>query len=405
MNVAYDAQLAEHLLVRYMQMTSVMVFTALFPPAVKGGGPIRSVEAVVSSHPKEFTPFVVTSDRDLHEAVPLGVDRNQWTKYEGVSVRYTTLASPVQLFRGLLAARSVQPEILYFNSFFTPALTILPLLLWRVGFWGKPLLLLAPRGEFGGGALSRRGRKKQLYIRLFRFLRLHRSVMWHATARHEVDDLRRVWGNDIEVILREDQALLPSEPAAPNDFHGEMPRLIFLGRIVEHKGPFIALEALRHCSKPISLDIFGPSEDRAYAAKCEYIAGKLPPHIDVKFKGLLEPHEVRSQLALYDAMLMPTAGENFGHVIAEALSVSCPVITTPLTPWTELLSGGGGIIVPDRSPTRWAEAINEFTQLDAHERHAFRLSAADCYRRWCARPSTPHVWVLAVDANQRVHTD
>ena len=45
-----------------------------------------------------------------------------------------------------------------------------------------------------------------------------------------------------------------------------------------------------------------------------------------------------------DIFLFPTRGENFGHVVAEALSVGCPVLTTPTTIWTDLLTSGGGSV-------------------------------------------------------------
>jgi len=42
------------------------------------------------------------------------------------------------------------------------------------------------------------------------------------------------------------------------------------------------------------------------------------------------------------AFVFPTLVENFGHVIAETLSVGCPVSVTANTPWTELIQSGAG---------------------------------------------------------------
>jgi glycosyltransferase involved in cell wall biosynthesis len=46
---------------------------------------------------------------------------------------------------------------------------------------------------------------------------------------------------------------------------------------------------------------------------------------------------VREVFSRYDAFVLPTLGENVGHVIAESLSASCPVICSDETPWTDLL--------------------------------------------------------------------
>ena len=37
-----------------------------------------------------------------------------------------------------------------------------------------------------------------------------------------------------------------------------------------------------------------------------------------------------------DFLILPTKGENFGHVIAESLSASLPVIISQNTPWRNL---------------------------------------------------------------------
>ena len=79
-------------------------------------------------------------------------------------------------------------------------------------------------------------------------------------------------------------------------------------------------------------------------------------------------------------MLMPTAGENFGHVIAEALSVSCPVMCTPATPWTECLTAGGGLVVDTLEPHDWRVAIERLAAASPAERLAFRLRAGEAFK-------------------------
>lgn len=378
----------------------VAVFTGLYPPAARGGGPTRSTEALTQTAPSGIEPKVITSDADLGERAKMPVPRNVWSIREGVPVRYTSDRSPFQLLRGFSDLKRSRPSLLYFNSFFSPSFTILPLLLWRFGYWGKPVLLLAPRGQFGKEARSRKSRKKRLYIRMFRILGIQRFVIWHSTAEHETDDIQHEWGSDARIVLRENQTLLPDEPTPPDYAPQELPRFAFVGRLVEHKGLAVALGALRRSSRPLALDIYGPEEDPAYVRKCKELLSELPQNVDVRFMGPLSPWEVRPALISYDALLMPTAGENFGHVIAEALSVSCPVIATSKTPWTETLRAGGGEVVDGRDLQTWTEAIGHFAGLTADARMKARQSAGDAYRRWRARPEKPHVWILALDAAQ-----
>ncbi|GAA3656057.1 glycosyltransferase family 4 protein [Microbacterium marinilacus] len=372
------------------QGIKVAVLTALFPPAYRGGGPIRSAEAMVAAAPVKYRPVVLTGDRDLGSSEPLPVETNRWTDHDGFPVYYVNTRSIGALVRAFRSVRRERPEILHFNSFFDPRLTIVPIMMWRLGFWGRPTLLLAPRGEFGRGAIQRRAVKKRLYMALFRLLRIDRAVTWHSTADHETEDIRREWGADARIVLRENHTLLPREPLAPAVPSGDVVRLTFVGRIVEHKGLAVAIEAASD-SGPLILDVYGATEDKQYADHCESLAKSVAENVTVTFKGLVDAGEVRQVLSGYDGLLMPTAGENFGHVIAEALSASCPVVVTPYTPWTETLESAG-IIVPDRDPSSWTAAIKRLSAMSPAQRSALRQNAADAYRMWRARESAPHVW-------------
>lgn len=372
----------------------VAVFAPLYPPAFRGGGPIRSTAAMVASAPDGYTPVVLTADADLGADKPLDVPRNEWSNRAGVDIYYASVRSLSRLWKAFRAVRRRGPEMLHLNGFFNPALTILPLLLWRVGFWGRATLLIAPRGEFGDAALSRRNAKKRLYIRLFRFLRLNHFVIWHATAQHEAEDIRGLWGSEARIALRENDVLLPVEPLVPSRWPNGVARVAFVGRLVEHKGLAVALEALKSVRVGIRLDVYGSREDLAYVAMCEAIASGLSAPVEVRFRGELAPDAVRVAMAEYDAVVMPTAGENFGHVIAEALSSSCPVIATPYTPWTHVLRSAG-LVVDDREPTSWAVALERFAALSASERRMMRVRAGDAYRAWRSRQTPPHVWILA----------
>ena len=375
---------------------TVAVFTALYPPASRGGGPIRSTEAMVAASPAGVVPIVLTGDRDLGAHEPMAVPRNTWTTRGGIEVRYTS-PSLADLFKGFRELKRRRPSLLYFNSFFEAKFTILPLMLWRIGFWGRPKLLVAPRGEFGSGALNRRTAKKRLYMQVFRLLGIHRSVVWHSTAAHESEDIRKTLGSNARIILRENHTLLPLEAQTPPASPGAIPDFVFLGRLVEHKGLNILLKALAGFTDPLQLSIYGPEEDQAYVDECKALAARLPDCIAVEFNGAVAPDDVRKVISSYDALLLPTAGENFGHVIAEALSVSCPVMVTATTPWTQTLQQGGGVVVADRNPANWATALQNLATASAAERLQLRQAAAGSYETWRSRAEAPHVWSLALE--------
>lgn len=368
----------------------VAVFAPLYPPAFMGGGPIRSIAALVANAPAQTRAVVLTKDTDLGGTEPMPVTSDSWSHHTGHDVYYANMRSPRAYSRALVALRRTKPSLLHFNSFMNPKLTIIPLILWRLGFWGGAKILLSPRGEFGEGALRRRSAKKRIYMQFFRALRLHESVVWHSTAAHETSDLRQTWGDSAVIIERENDTLLADSAFRPHPVEGPL-RAVFLGRIVEHKGLHIALEALANVKGDVRLDVYGSREDAAYGLRCEALVATLPPNVSVEFHGPVRPDLVVDVLREHEVLLMPTAGENFGHVIAEALSASCAVAVTPFTPWTEDLSAGGGFVL-DRDAASWSACIDELAGASSGTRMSHRAAAGAVYDRRLARPRPPHLW-------------
>ena len=96
----------------------------------------------------------------------------------------------------------------------------------------------------------------------------------------------------------------------------------------------------------IRLDIWGPIEDEEYAAECRRAAQAAPASVTIRWCGDLRHEDVAPLMRDYDALLLPTLGENFGHAIFEALSCGLPVVTSDRTPWRELQRLGIGADLP-----------------------------------------------------------
>lgn len=373
----------------------VAVFAPSYPPAYLGGGPARTLEALVREAPEKLSLSVVAPSRDLDGSV-LPVQTNEWIR----GTRSRVMYAPVHTARGLKRAygmvRETRPDLIYLNSFFDLRMSVLPQLLARFRFWGSSRILLAPRGEFNAGALQVRPMKKKLFILVYKMLKFPRRVAWHASTELEASTVRRLWGQDALVLVREDETGLPEKALEPTRQPGEL-RAVFLGRIVRNKGLLTALRALRTTRGPVLFDIYGPNEDPAYFRECELEAAQCPPNVEIRFRGAIAPEEVRGMLSKMDVMLMPTSSENFGHVIAEALSVSCPVICSPHTPWTQDLESGGGLVADITAVDSWTEAIETFSLATPDERLLLRQRAGQAFCAWRKRSKGPHVLATMAD--------
>lgn len=373
----------------------VVVLAGLYPPAKHGGGPIRTLEALVQLAPDDVRLAVVAGDQDLGSYERLGVPRNSWTLRDGVRCYYVSADQPGRLLRMWREVAGLRPDLVYLNSFFSVQFSIVPQLLRRIGWCRGSTILLAPRGEFSAGALGLKSGKKRMYMRFYLALGFDRRVIWQASSSNERTDIRAIWGSNQRVIIHEDETLLPIKACASVLSAGNGLRVIFLGRISPMKGLDVLLQAVIKAGGGILLDIYGPEEDPVYSRRCRRLAAGSPGTVVVRFLGAVDPKVVRSVFARYDLFALPTAGENFCHAIAESLSVGTPVMCTDRTPWTERLLAGGGTVVNSRAPQDWTHAIDEYARLDSSVLNDRRIGAARAYESWRTEDKGAHIFHTA----------
>ena len=122
----------------------------------------------------------------------------------------------------------------------------------------------------------------------------------------------------------------------------------------------------------VHLDVYGVLEDKEYWNECKKKINTLPDNIKVEYKGLVSHDEVHETFRKYDAFIFPTFSENFGHVIAEALMVGCPVIISDQTPWLDVDSVKGGWSIPLENSGEFVHAIQEIVDADKNQEKMFK---------------------------------
>src|SRR5271167_3077843 len=183
----------------------VLVLAGACMPGYKAGGLIRSIANLVAALGEEFDFRIVTVDRDLGDKVPYpGVVTNRWVRVGRAEVLYLRPGLIGALRMAALVCSVDGNTVLYLNSFFSRRFSILPVLLWRLKLCRSRRVLLAPRGEFSLGALRLKRRRKFSYIRVSRWLRLYRSLIWHVSGDLEAQDLAREFPGLGEVVVAND---------------------------------------------------------------------------------------------------------------------------------------------------------------------------------------------------------
>jgi glycosyltransferase involved in cell wall biosynthesis len=195
-------------------------------------------------------------------------------------------------------------------------------------------LIISPRGMLEPWALTYRAWKKRIAWAIFQHRDLDSAALLMATSEQEAESIRKVG-------LRQPIAIIPNGIDLPP---GEKPPLshesgrcaLFLSRIHPKKGLMNLVAAWARVSpEGWRMVIAGPDEGR-HREEVELSVQRAGLGHYFEFVGPVEGDAKEKLYRQADLFILPTFSENFGMVVAEALSYGIPVITTKGAPWEEL---------------------------------------------------------------------
>jgi glycosyltransferase involved in cell wall biosynthesis len=302
------------------------IITEYFHPFSDAGGPIRSIENIINNFAAESNICILTSSSDYNNN-PLPKDYIVNTifsdKFTGHKIAYVSkyLTGLFFLFRSVK-----RNDIVYINGLFKPSLNLIPILI-------SNKLIISPRGMLQYNLLKQKSLVKQLYLRLLKFIFLFKNVQWHATTKQEALEIINVFGKKTNIKVISNVPVRPFTVTKNHVKHPQALLLVYYGLIVENKGLLSLIQTLKNLNYPVSLDIYGSVKDKAYWKLCQQQINENNSLASFYYKGHANPADSQTILASYDALVLLTKGENFGHSIYEALSVGTPVIISDKTPW------------------------------------------------------------------------
>lgn len=369
----------------------VLIVCDYYLPGFESGGAMRTLVNMVDRLSDEFDFRIITRDHDgpLNRKRYDNIQVNAWNIVNDAAVYYLS-RERIRPFKIRSLIKAVRPDAIYVNSFFSP-LTFMVLLLYRLRTVGNIHIVLAPEGEFSSGAIAIKGAKKQLYIKVGKSLRLFDDLVWKAAAASERADINRVMGSKRNILIAANLPPVPSPGEVEQNVilpkaEGSV-KMVFLSRYMRKKNFNWLFEHLCGIKGELRIDICGPIEEIDYADEARRLIDTLPDNVTINWVGPVPHAEVARTLANYHFFILPTLGENFGHVFVEALSAGCPLITSDRTPWRDLEAKGIGWDLPLEEPGAWGEALNKCLNMDNEAYMKMSGSARRFAHDWLSDPA------------------
>lgn len=346
-----------------MKMTNgkkdILIITGRYLPGYKDGGPVRTLKNLTDYLGEEYNFRILTCDRDHGDQVPYpDIVVNGWNRVGKADVYYV----PPGCFSAKIIKRlSSEADLVYVTGCFSDY-SIKTLILNRFGQIAKPVIVV-PMGLFMPNAMKRKPIKYNCFITVFKLLGMFRKVTWSVTSEIEENCVRKVISKRaVCYIARDLPRKVKDEPTRKTKETGAL-RVFFISRISPEKNLFQSIEILKQCKSKIHYTIYGPIHNKKYWEQVQLKMKELPDNVQAEYGGNLESEFVVETLEKEHVFLFTTIGENYSHVIHEALSAGCPCVISDQTPWQDLEEYQSGCVLSLHDNKGFTHAIDRYAKM------------------------------------------
>jgi glycosyltransferase involved in cell wall biosynthesis len=240
-----------------------------------------------------------------------------------LTVRFRTIWG-LFLYGSRLSAKDV--DLIHLQHIWNPYIQVM-------AFWAHQKsipYIITPRGMLEPWIMAHNPWKKKIALFFYQRKAIQRAVHIHATAQMEANNIKGLGFNNPITIIPNGIDL--SDIKGKKENYGTR-KMVFLSRIHPKKGIELLLETWRNSdTQGWTLEIAGNGETN-YIENLSQSAQDLK---NVRFVGAQYGEAKWDFFPSADVMVLPSYSENFGIVVAEALAIGVPVITTKGTPWQDL---------------------------------------------------------------------
>ena len=324
------------------------------------GGPsqmVRGLSAALARQGCEVTAIATHANGDAGQP-PLDVPLQVPIDSDGYQIVYFRCAPfrrykfSLDLLRWL-GQHAREYDIAHIHALFSPISSAAA----RVARYRGLPYLLRPLGTLDPADLQKKRALKQLYARLLEKHNLAGAAGMHFTSAQEAAISERFGAQTQDFVIPigvEPQTTELSREAARAQLQAKLglppdiPLLLFLSRVEPKKGLDLLLPALEKCPVPFHFTLAGANpQDPQYEATVRSRIRNSSLGDRTTLTGFVTGDLKTALLRGADLFILPSAYENFGIAVVEAMAAGTAVlISKGVYIWQEVLAAEAGWVVP-----------------------------------------------------------
>ncbi len=340
-------------------------------PAVRYGGPIRSVHALCAalvSRGHSVSVYTTNIDGDDDSDVPLEMPVDM----DGVLVHYFPVSILQRLCWSPSLARCLRRTVSSFDLVHLHSVFLWPTYgAARAAHRAGVPYLMSPRGMLVGDVIRRKSRwVKSAWIQLIERRSLACASRVHVTAEIERNEIKALGLKLPSIFCVPNGVNWPRRHSAlsAGPFAGlARPYALFLSRINRKKGLDLLIRSWKWVPDLV-LVVAGNDDEEGYLSALKTLAESEGVTHRVRFLGLVQDEHKWALYENAEMFVLPSHSENFGNVVAEAMAMACPVVITPDVGLAKLVAEVGAGVVTTNEPRALARAIAKLHHNESQRR-------------------------------------
>lgn len=339
----------------------ILQVVSAYYPAVRYGGPIRSVHglcAALAARGHNVHVYTTSVDGASDMDVPLGKS----VELDGVKVHYFRVPALRRFWWAPEMGRRLRESVHQFDVVHIHGVFLWPMFAAaRAAARAGIPYVLTPRGMLIRDLIRRKSRwAKMLWINAIERRSLADAAAIHVTAQIEAAELQELGlpAAGVTCIPNGVEWVTHPKPLADGPFAKLPDRyVLFLSRISWKKGLERLITAWQWVPD-IELVIAG-NDDENYQPHLMEQVQSLGLGSRITFVGPVADAEKWALYKHAQLFVLPSYSENFGNVVAEAMAMGCPVAVTPEVGIAALVEGADAGIVANGSAPEFAAAVRD----------------------------------------------